>query len=172
MLAVSIVVAGSLYKVFKSPPGLSRKHRICLAVIGALCIAAIRRAVAFVVLRVIDLVGALPSASARPIGTMLTLLAAFLLFGFRYYARAFWGLGEVMVALYAAWNVMPQEAVRAWDLPKAFTAPVIAGSLYLAIRGMDNIQQGYSKDKLLKWLRTGPGRLRWRKDVTQQVEKE
>ncbi len=116
-------------------------------------------AVIFLVRQALNWISALPAHAAKPVGTAVTLVAAGLLFAFRCHARAAWGFSEIMVSLYGAWKLMPTKDAAGWNIPESFQVTAIAASLYLAVRGMDNIQQGHAQDKLLAWLRTAP----WRK---------
>jgi len=92
---------------------------------------------------------------ARVIGTLVLFVLAVILFYFRYYARACYGVTEVLFAMNVGWQQLPKTTLRDWDFSQSLPlAPaLLTGCVYVAVRGIDNIQQGYSSDKFLTaWL--------------------
>jgi hypothetical protein len=85
----------------------------------------------------------------------LPLVAAAALFSFRLGFRAIYGLSEAAVGLWVGVGRVNTDAAGS-----ALIIPILTASVYLMVRGFDNIHQGLTKDpkdpmatKALEWLR-------------------
>lgn len=86
----------------------------------------------------------LPSTrSSNALSVGLVFILGITLFQVRQHFRYFYGLGEVIMGLTLAYFKYPFEFSIDYSLA------AIAGSVYLVVRGFDNMQQGKLIDKLL-----------------------
>jgi hypothetical protein len=86
----------------------------------------------------------LPStSSSNALSVGLVFILGITLFQVRQHFRYFYGLGEVIMGLTIAYFKYPFEFSIDYSLA------AIAGSVYLVVRGFDNMQQGKLIDKLL-----------------------
>lgn len=92
------------------------------------------------------------------IGLPAVIALGVFLFLFRYKLRFFYGLSEIAFATYLSWHQLPEFPLK--QVPDGYNAQnlvlaVMAGSVYLVVRGLDNMQQGWSTDVLIariqKW---------------------
>ncbi len=76
---------------------------------------------------------------------LITLALGFLLFYFRLRLRGVYGITEVLIGLAIAANRVAIENTR--EVPKSeFYLAILTASVYLVVRGIDNIHQGLTKD--------------------------
>lgn len=79
--------------------------------------------------------------------TLYTLAAGWLLFGFRYSARALYGLTEVAAGVaVSVHRVITPSIIRLDDL--SLHLAILTAGIYLVVRGFDNIHQGLTKDPI------------------------
>jgi hypothetical protein len=77
-----------------------------------------------------------------------TLMAGGMLFLFRYFLRALYGVTEILVGLQVATHNFETNAANP---ATSVLLAVLAGGVYLVVRGLDNVEQGWSKDRLRIW---------------------
>ena len=77
------------------------------------------------------------------VSVALVFLMGVVLFQIRQHCRYFYGAAEILVGLLIAYYKYPFEVSANYYLA------ALAGSVYLMVRGMDNMQQGKSTDKIL-----------------------
>ncbi len=103
----------------------------------------------------------LRSDSALPrCGVAATILAAgAVAFGFRFYFRACYGLTEVALGVVAGTRALTSQPIGRLEIGPALFLVVLTGSIYLMVRGGDNIYQGACKqaiakpeDRLVRWV--------------------
>jgi len=113
-----------------------------------------------------DILAWLPGHSFRVIGMILVVLAGAVLFWVRLKFRMLFGLTEVAFACYVAWDKIPcvDIASSTGNSALAVNASTIAvglisGSIYLLVRGFDNMHQGYihNKTAIKSFLKLDPG---------------
>ncbi len=94
----------------------------------------------------------LPKSWFQIVGVIILGITVALLFLFRLKARACYGVTEVLFAAYVGWVQLSQVGAESFNFAKSISlAPVLlSGCIYLAVRGCDNIHQGYEVDKLLE----------------------
>jgi hypothetical protein len=92
----------------------------------------------------------LPGTPTRVIGIIVLIITAGLLYGLRRVARGTYGLTEVAFAIGSGWSVIPLTPWHDFGVPKSLElAPaLLTGCVYITIRGLDNIEQGYKSDWL------------------------
>lgn len=78
---------------------------------------------------------------------VLTIILGFSLFFFRLYARSIYGVTELLVGLgVAVQKISSQESVEITK--SSFYLVILTASVYLFVRGLDNIHQGLTKEPL------------------------
>lgn len=87
--------------------------------------------------------------SSNTASLFLVLILGWILFKVRQHLKYFYGLGEVMMGLTMAYFKFP------FELSLDYSLALMAGSVYLIVRGLDNMEQGKSVDKLLQILSLG-----------------
>lgn len=93
----------------------------------------------------------LPTSSARSVGLILIAIISIGLFMFRIKHRSCYGLTEVAFAMFVGFKQLPNVTTADLDLASSMSiAPVLlTGSVYLAVRGMDNVHQGLKNDSVM-----------------------
>lgn len=95
----------------------------------------------------------IPRSSVIVVGLPLIVAAAFAFFWFRLKARALYGVSEFVVALVFAWTNLPIGRVVDVDARTLPVAALLTGCVYLMVRGLDNVHQGWATDAVLVWWR-------------------
>lgn len=100
----------------------------------------------------------IPTRSVIVVGLPLIVAAACALFWVRLKARTLYGASEFLVALAFAWRTLPTGRVVDLDASTLPVAALLTGCVYLMVRGLDNVQQGWATDAVIGWLRQRKGR--------------
>jgi hypothetical protein len=112
--------------------------------------------VVFTITKGLSLVGGfapvVSAPSMRYAGAMTAVSASILLFTVRLKFRLLYGITEVGVAYYIAWSKIPSvdfktfmEHPLKYEDPKTLAIYLLTGSIYLGVRGWDNIYEGWRK---------------------------
>jgi asparagine N-glycosylation enzyme membrane subunit Stt3 len=93
------------------------------------------------------------NAPTTLIGLFVVCAVAFGLYWVRRKARSIYGTTELLFAIGLAWHLLPSNPVAEIDLSDIQFVGLMTGCVYLMVRGMDNIEQGWPTDVVLKWMR-------------------
>lgn len=138
-LALLGVLVSEAYKELRPSDGLFVLLMIGLlsALLGALCYS--------LSVAAIDLYHFILPRSPIVVG-LATLGMGCGLFLFRLKARAVYGLTEAVVGVAVAVHRAPPGDITSLSLDSAFFLAILTASVYLVVRGFDNVHQGVSKD--------------------------
>lgn len=81
----------------------------------------------------------------------LALIFGFFLWLFRFHCRSTYGLSEALMGGYFAWHTV---GANIWKSESDMYLAVLTAGVYLIVRGLDNIEQGLEKDKLVTYLKS------------------
>lgn len=93
---------------------------------------------------------AIQTKSAIRIAILAT-IAGLVLWFFRFKCRSTYGLIEALVGVYLAWRTVEANT---WKSESDMYLAVLTAGVYLIVRGVDNIEQGLEKDRLIAYLKS------------------
>jgi|GEM_PF-6213931 len=89
----------------------------------------------------------IPTKETVPFTIFFTLFIGIILFYFRLYLRSLYGISEILVGLTVAGTRVIAESQAVIIEPKFYLTLLTAG-IYLVVRGLDNLHQGFTKPPL------------------------